>query len=779
MWKVIASLAVTGLIVVGSVGCAEANRNREPALPTPDGHISGRVLLPNGKPGAGATVRLYYAHSYSGYGSQWLGETTADANGRFDLVNPGTPLRNGDACDAELGLCLVGVLRGYGADVVRVFATVRDGYTLSLSEPVTVSVRVLDTAGAPVAGATVVPTLRLAIGNSVLLCDTLEKQILLPQLCHPETDKGGWVTFRDLPSPPLAYVAYHAAKGAGAFVAIASGPLQPGILRSRLAPTASGFLRRRGYVITLDGGASTFKGRVVSAETGQPIPNARVSAAGPVWQPYRSWSVTDYRGEFDLTVMTLPVPADNDEAPWLLGLHLDDVEPQVRFAVTAVPVDVFGQKHDGLEIPVKEGALVTGVVVDEETQLPVAGASVGYVSDGNRGDSERGDRLTGADGRFAFRASGNEIEVSVRAAGPGRVLTSSAQQKIRVIAPVPEITLSVRSAPEAICDIKVKRPDGTQAQWVDLALDQAAIATYLGAYSNVEGTVRLGPVAAGVPVLIGGKELNGSSGKSSLLCAAAEITPEGPVCVTELTLRPSRQATVVLKDSKGNPASGEVNLALWCSPPWKNWPSRISASSKSEPGNAAKPLVVNGLLPGVDYAVATDLRNPEWVKWRFEEDDKYPRLELTIHDGALAVPIRTDADFRRDVETLADAIWCSPDPIQKHLTWYGLKDGVAVADAETKAVKRFSELLDASGIAPSAIAFGSDKVWLGTNKGLFAFDRVGSFWTRFAMGGTLVDVKVKALALSPEGVLSVKVAETGARERRFTYDTKSGKWSEE
>ena len=82
------------------------------------------------------------------------------------------------------------------------------------------------------------------------------------------------------------------------------------------------------------------------------------------------------------------------------------------------------------------------------------------------------------------------------------------------------------------------------------------------------------------------------------------------------------------------------------------------------------------------------------------------------------------------------------------------------------------------GLTSRGIAFGKDKVWLGTNKGLFAWDRKDMFWTRFAIGGNMIDAPVKELALGEGHKLTVAVEEAGKAQKKFEYDVDAQKWSE-
>ena len=70
-----------------------------------------------------------------------------------------------------------------------------------------------------------------------------------------------------------------------------------------------------------------------------------------------------------------------------------------------------------------------------------------------------------------------------------------------------------------------------------------------------------------------------------------------------------------------------------------------------------------------------------------------------------------------------------------------------------------------------------DKVWLGTSKGLFAWDRKDMFWTRFAVGGKFIDLPVNEVSLNDGGKLLVTV-EKDQTTRRFEYDSRTATWKE-
>ena len=99
-------------------------------------------------------------------------------------------------------------------------------------------------------------------------------------------------------------------------------------------------------------------------------------------------------------------------------------------------------------------------------------------------------------------------------------------------------------------------------------------------------------------------------------------------------------------------------------------------------------------------------------------------------------------------------------PIQKNLTWCLLKKGLPLANADTKEVERIAGLLGEPDLVANAIAFGADKVGLGTDKGLLAWDRKDMFWTRVAVGGKFVDLAVTEMTFEADK-LKVTVDQEG------------------
>jgi protocatechuate 3,4-dioxygenase beta subunit len=178
-------------------------------------------------------------------------------------------------------------------------------------------------------------------------------------------------------------------------------------------------------VIRLPGGA-TLKGRVVDADTSQPIANADiiVSLKGPgatqMQGAYQKALTTDAYGVFRLAgvgtdgLQALAVSAQGYAHFVGSGWSRDPAWQEmskVRFTA-----DAEVQLPD---VPLKRGRIVEGVVRDAETQQPIPAATV------TLRDWILGDRRirTGADGRYRFEDIGDRV--SLTADAPGFVDVSS------------------------------------------------------------------------------------------------------------------------------------------------------------------------------------------------------------------------------------------------------------------------------------------------------------------------------------------------------------------
>ncbi|NOZ22036.1 MAG: hypothetical protein GXP25_13220 [Planctomycetes bacterium] len=94
-------------------------------------------------------------------------------------------------------------------------------------------------------------------------------------------------------------------------------------------------------------------------------------------------------------------------------------------------------------------------------------------------------------------------------------------------------------------------------------------------------------------------------------------------------------------------------------------------------------------------------------------------------------------------------LWIKPDGADPSLRWIGVKDGFALlADLKHQALYDFSDslgLLDDSLPTPTCIAFSDKAVWVGTNRGAFAYDRASRKWSQYAIMGKFLDIPIEKI----------------------------------
>ena len=148
--------------------------------------------------------------------------------------------------------------------------------------------------------------------------------------------------------------------------------------------------------------AKIFKGRVIFADTGKPVPDTKVS----VWasqQEMGSMFVksgkTNEAGEFKLR----PNPGIR------FGLSAFAPDGTPYFGIEMPPVEWKGGDNEKtIDVKLKRGVLVSGIVKNEETGEPVVGAPIQYHPLGADSSNVSGDIITGweaiqktdKDGRF-------------------------------------------------------------------------------------------------------------------------------------------------------------------------------------------------------------------------------------------------------------------------------------------------------------------------------------------------------------------------------------------
>jgi len=164
-------------------------------------------------------------------------------------------------------------------------------------------------------------------------------------------------------------------------------------------------------------------------------------------------------------------------------------------------------------------------------------------------------------------------------------------------------------------------------------------------------------------------------------------------------------------------------------------------------------------------------------------------LRAAPKDGALRDEVaalkqeieKTDEDIRALLNARG-LLWKRDDPFEKGGAWLGFDGLVVMLNRATGEVTNFSQFADQEKFRPTCIEFDADRVWLGTDHGLFAYDRRYRFWNQYAISRKLLDVRVTGITIEEPGVLlfTVLVAETPkgeAMEERYAFDQQSGVWA--
>jgi RNA polymerase sigma factor (sigma-70 family) len=815
--KLSAACALVAALVIAGAMAYQARNQRPTIVPPPPGvplaavaplvaeskenamkQVCGQVSLPDGQPAAGARVRLYYSHGQTGYGSKWLSDGRTDAKGLFRLdwppVNPPALTPN----EPVLRTFLVVEHPDCATAFLPLVREADAPYAVTLEPGRTVRCRVSDVDGKPAAGV------------ELVFMPEMDRDLHILTFLAPTRWHGSGDIERD---------AGRSASDATGIAVFHGVPLSRASIRDAMADKSLAAVEADAGAddiqVTVPGDIVTMKGRAVCEDTGLP-------ARGMIVTPLRSlpsYTTTDDEGRF-----TVDIPRG-----WLdiNGPHLRIFDPakEPAYAVRPVSKEEFEGKDDFV-VQMKRGTLIAGRVTDSSTGKPVAGATVIAHAMGDR--NAEFNCVTDEEGRYAFRFACEKVEILPGRVASGRVLLKSADpdpalapkagmnmfcfgsdvggeshfffasslmlgkpgerllpEMVRAqLRPMEELSLlagavthdlSVRVVVECALDVTVADPDGKPVKDAIVRVSQESNwGGRSGVRSDARGHARLGGLAAGESASVYATAKDGSSAGA----ASVAKLQAGKVASVVVQLRQARMGRLVVVDEVGKPLETRANIIVFA-PPATDFYWNHAAPMR--PGEQA--YIVPGLLPDIDYQVLATHPKGESFHWRFAEADATPTLTIALENVKphvpAALPPKTDEDFRNELAALGDTAWRREDSVENKLTWFALKDGIAIANAEERTVKRITALLDETAFTATAIAFGPDKVWLGTSKGLFAYDRKGQFWTRFAVGGKHVDVAVKDLALAPDGVLTATIAQPGDALRRHEYDTTSGKWVEQ
>jgi len=723
------------------------------------GGIEGRVLAPDGKPAAGARVRLYYRHDTTGYGCRWLAETTADAKGRFALRVPTTNRPAVMLQPYRPRLYLVAEAEGFAPAIAEAWPQRRTGYRLRCASPRDVEVTFHNAQGTPVAGASVTAMYWPGTPASTLLTrHAYTLAPLLKALWSATTDEEGRARLKNLPPWAVRVRAFHPEHGMG------HGYAMPDVRRVAVRVNIRG-RRIEGNVATPDG---------------RPPAQCLVAYSPGIWTSWDlGWSLADAKGRFSLWVPEL------EGGRWLGRLRrpallLMDPSPQPRFAAASLLLPG-APVPKPLQVVVSPGVLVRGVAVRAEDGEPIAGLLVAAYSPRDGGQRARRYRLTDDRGRFTFSLSTPDVVLRAQQAPPGYLFAERGRaERVHLQGKPLDVTLSVPLVPAVLLIVEARDARGRPLKGCRVFPTQPGNLVG-GGSTDEEGRAFLTDLAAGKPLRLCVLSSDRSLGASYATDALAR-PPGGTLA---LVLKPTLTGEVSLRVPPGERATAAVlSVALATAGPARGAP--IFAMRATLDG---KPLRMPGLLPGVDYQVYAYARGfqPVFVPWRIPPGTAKPRLEVALQRQVARAPRarrrpgadtrpRTEADFQRELEGLKEALWRKPDPVEKHLSWYALKSGLALADAREKRVRFFQGLFGYDRISVRAVAFGPAKVWVATDRGLMAYDRKSRSWTRYAVGGLYVDRPVASVEWTPRNTLKVVLSKADGPAQTYEYDPRANTW---
>jgi len=336
-------------ILIGVLGLGVGITKQEPLR----GPFSGRVVLPDGKPAAGAKVFLVE----TSLEPKVVQETQTDSEGKFSFTYEFKELEG----EPKIAALADGAAIGYAG-----LAGWKNGSEIKLALPTELRLKVINPGGNAAARVRFAPA--LFVVNVALaeeepssgtrpIPDSFPRFIVLPKSLAEqfasETNEKGELAMRGLPQGVMVRLQALDTR-------FAQLPYETQLKLSNAEIT-------NGSPIELKLGA-TFRGKVMYAD-GKPLENVRVNAQGSGPSPGFGTALTRTDGSFEIASM--------QEGTYNLGLDLKSgmAEDWTAIAFADVPVKQ-GAIKQGLDFKLIKGGLAVGRVTDLDGK-PIAGMSVG------------------------------------------------------------------------------------------------------------------------------------------------------------------------------------------------------------------------------------------------------------------------------------------------------------------------------------------------------------------------------------------------------------------
>ena len=432
-----------------------AAEQKQPALER--FHLHGRVLLPDGRPAAGATVLLKTQSYYEGKAWSLQEKRATDATGNYDFGAQDVPRDSqGRGVATYLyvladGFGLTGTCLYFGEDpgFRNPFAFVVTGedvtHDISVSAEATCSGTVVGPDGKPLVGATVrLDGIRPADGAGLLY--------VLPGIIGTETDAAGRFSLSGLP----AGARWRCMVEKEGHVRVAADLAESE--KNRVALSLAG----------------TVEGVVVYGDTGRPAANVRLRVQCELAEPPGEGvsfhdipsATSDDDGRFRIT----PLPGGQGALQLAVPSGLKDWTAEAVVGLAIQP----GKTTSGVVLTLIHGGVLSGRVLDARTGSPVSGATVWVTrTDGRRWPTYE-NPMTDAQGRYSIRLPANEYQVQFSYAkgyvGAG-VMRGTERCAVTVRDGQETQAPDLKAEPGSDVSVKVLMPDGKPAVGIDVMLE--------------------------------------------------------------------------------------------------------------------------------------------------------------------------------------------------------------------------------------------------------------------------------------------------------------------
>lgn len=139
-----------------------------------------------------------------------------------------------------------------------------------------------------------------------------------------------------------------------------------------------------------------------------------------------------------------------------------------------------------------------------------------------------------------------------------------------------------------------------------------------------------------------------------------------------------------------------------------------------------------------------------------------------------------DEELRRLIEARCPVRWIAADPYSPSCRWIGTATGFVMLDDRRRWIvtswPQLSEELGVDSLSAHCVAFAEPRVWVGSDQGLFAFDRKRAQWLQVVIGDDIVETNVTDLQIA-DGLLTAVIVDD-EKESRWSLNLQENSWSQ-